>query len=56
MDQLIDALLALSPDICYIAVRQGAELTMREKAGLPARRAPSRIGTRSCWSTPPYSP
>jgi hypothetical protein len=34
MDQLIDALLALSPHIRYVAIRQGAELTLRERAGL----------------------
>jgi hypothetical protein len=34
MDQLIDALLALSPHIRYVAIRQGAELTLRQRAGL----------------------
>jgi hypothetical protein len=34
MDQLIDALLALSPDVRYVAIRQGAELVLRERAGL----------------------
>jgi hypothetical protein len=34
MDQVIDALLALSPQIRYVAIRQGAELTLRQRAGL----------------------
>jgi len=34
MDQLIDALLALSPHIRYVAIRQGAEVSLRERAGL----------------------
>jgi hypothetical protein len=34
MDQLIDALFALSPDVRYVAVRQGMAVTLRERAGL----------------------
>jgi hypothetical protein len=34
MDQVIDALLALSPHIRYVAIRQGAEVTLRQRAGL----------------------
>jgi hypothetical protein len=34
MDQLIDALFGLSPDVRYVAVRQGTALTLRAREGL----------------------
>jgi hypothetical protein len=34
MDQLLDALLALSPHLRDVAIRQGAEVTLRQRAGL----------------------
>jgi hypothetical protein len=35
VSELIDAIFALSPDICYVALARDGELTMRERLGDP---------------------